>query len=91
MKKVFLLAALLGFLSLSVPVDLSFAGPQVKRQAVQGKAKKSQKASHYKAKKSRALKQKAIYKKPRYARNINKPQEGELLKLEGMVRDLNEQ
>jgi hypothetical protein len=29
--------------------------------------------------------------KVRYSRNINKPQEGELLKLEGMVKDLNEQ
>jgi hypothetical protein len=29
--------------------------------------------------------------KVRYSRNINKPQEGDLLKLEGMVKDINEQ
>ena len=29
--------------------------------------------------------------KVRYSHNINKPQEGDLLKLEGMVKDLNEQ
>jgi hypothetical protein len=29
--------------------------------------------------------------KVRYSYNINKPQEGDLLKLEGMVKDLNEQ
>jgi hypothetical protein len=29
--------------------------------------------------------------KVRYSHNINKPQEGNLLKLEGMVKDLNEQ
>ena len=29
--------------------------------------------------------------KVRYSHHINKPQEGDLLKLEGMVKDLNEQ
>ncbi|MCS7262638.1 MAG: hypothetical protein NZ560_04420 [Aquificaceae bacterium] len=85
MRKLLFLTALLGVLGLSVPVDLSFAGP--KRQVVQGKAKK---APHYKAKRPSAYKKKATYKRPRYAKNINRPQEGELLKLEGMVRDLNE-
>ncbi|MCS7307748.1 MAG: hypothetical protein NZ526_04255 [Aquificaceae bacterium] len=36
-------------------------------------------------------KTKISYKRPRYATNINQPQEGQLLKLEGMVKDLNAQ
>ncbi|MCS6998284.1 MAG: hypothetical protein N2648_04695 [Aquificaceae bacterium] len=86
MKRIALLAAIVGSLSLSVPLDLSFAGTKVKKQVVQGKAKKK-----VKSKVSKAKNTKTTYKRPRYAKNINQPQEGELLKLEGMVKDLNEQ
>lgn len=83
------LVALFSVLSLSVPTDLSFASTKAKKQVVQGKAKT--KAQHKKVKKT-ALKRtkKVVYKRPRYARNVNKPVEGEILKLEGMVKDLNE-
>ncbi|MEN3027908.1 MAG: hypothetical protein ABDH29_01495 [Aquificaceae bacterium] len=86
MKKIAVMVAMIGSLSLSVPLDLSFAGTQGKKQVVQGKAKEK-----VKNKLSRGKKTKAAYKRPRYAKNINQPQEGELLKLEGMVKDLNEQ
>ncbi|MCS7171695.1 MAG: hypothetical protein N3D14_04730 [Aquificaceae bacterium] len=81
MKRMVLLAFVLSFLSLSVPTYPSFS----KEKVVQGKAKveKSEKAS--KANK------KTAYKRPRYAKNINQPHEGDLLKLEGMVKGLNEQ
>ncbi|MFN3870417.1 MAG: hypothetical protein ACK4MW_02895 [Aquificaceae bacterium] len=96
MRKFALLGALLGALSLSVPLDISFAGHHKKQHhkkyVVQGKTKKS--ITTKKSNKTTAQKKKTFTKrknlKPRYAKNINKPQEGELLKLEGMVRDLNE-
>ncbi|MFN7065275.1 MAG: hypothetical protein ACK4OF_03915 [Aquificaceae bacterium] len=75
MRRLALLSVLLGALSLSVPLDLTLAKEKSEKQVVQGKAKKKSKAKL----------------KPRYAQNINRPEEGELLKLEGMVRDLNEQ
>lgn len=81
MKKIALLGLVIGLLSLSVPLEVSFAQAYHKKQVVQGKAKKAKKK----------VKRKLTYKRPRYATNINKPQEGELLKLEGMVKDLNEQ
>lgn len=90
MKKVALLVfVLLSALSLSVPTDLAFGGTKVRKQVVQGKAKyvKNKKVV---AKVKRKKVKNVVYKKPRYARNVNKPIEGELLKLEGMVKDLNE-
>ncbi|MDW8066591.1 MAG: hypothetical protein RMI50_02820 [Aquificaceae bacterium] len=92
MRKFMLLLGAVSLLSLSVPVDLSFAISSTKKQAVQGKAKQSKKAYTKKKKyKYAKAKKKVAYKKPRYASNINQPSEGELLKLEGMIKDLNEQ
>ncbi len=90
MKKLTLLGALLGALSLSVPLDMSFANH---KHEVQGKAKKKTTAKEAQkniAKRKDKRVSKQFNPKPRYAKNINKPEEGELLKLEGMVRDLNE-
>ncbi len=98
MKKVLFLGAILSTLSLSVPTDLSFANTQTKRQVVQGKAKQvnkeslaTKKGSKKTLAKGKSKNKKVVYKRPRYAKNINKPQEGELLKLEGMIKDINEQ
>ena len=92
MRKFMLLLGAVSLLSLSVPVDLSFATSSTKKQAVQGKAKQSKKAYTKKKKyKYAKAKKKVAYKKPRYAGNINRPIEGELLKLEGMIKGLNEQ
>ncbi len=98
MKKVLFLGAILSTLSLSVPTDLSFANMQTKRQVVQGKAKQvnkeslaTKKGSKKTLAKGKSKNKKVVYKRPRYAKNINKPQEGELLKLEGMIKDINEQ
>ena len=49
-----------------------------------------QKKAFVKSSKKKVVKQKKRTK-VRYSHNINKPQEGDLLKLEGMVKDLNEQ
>lgn len=78
MKKIAFISILLGLFSLSVPLE-SYAKTQTKEKVVQGKAKK--KAQKKKTKKAYI----------RHATNVNNPQEGELLKLEGMVKDLNEQ
>ncbi len=113
MRKLLLITGIVSALSLSVPIDLSFANTQTKKQVVQGKAKQvnkkilSAKVSSKKIlskvkSRNKVVQGKAkqvnkkilstvVYKRPRYAKNINKPQEGELLKLEGMIKDLNEQ
>ncbi len=98
MKKFLLITGIISALSLSVPTDLSFANTQTKKQVVQGKAKQvnkkslaNKKSSKKTLAKGKSKNKKVVYKRPRYAKNINKPQEGELLKLEGMVKDINEQ
>lgn len=98
MRKFFFLCAILSALSLSVPTDLSFANTQTKKQVVQGKAKQVNKeslATKKGSKKTLAIgkskNKKVVYKRPRYVSNVNQPKEGELLKLEGMVKDINEQ
>jgi hypothetical protein len=52
-------------------------------------------ATHQKKASVKSSKKKAVKQnnrtKVRYSHHINKPQEGDLLKLEGMVKDLNEQ
>jgi hypothetical protein len=58
-----------------------------KEKAVKQKKKVKVKSSLYAKKKY--VKKNVL--KVRYSHNINKPQEGNLLKLEGMVKDLNEQ
>lgn len=62
------------------------AGKQKKKVKV--KSSRHAKKKHTKKKKNYA---KRNVLKVRYSHNINKPQEGNLLKLEGMVKDLNEQ
>ncbi|WPM31750.1 hypothetical protein IAE16_07960 [Hydrogenobacter sp. T-2] len=101
MRKLLLITGIVSALSLSVPIDLSFANTQTKKQVVQGKAKQTSNAvkkntqnkrvSNKNANRNASKKSRTARKEPRYAKNINKPQEGELLKLEGMVKDLNEQ
>ncbi|MEJ7620592.1 MAG: hypothetical protein WKI46_07235 [Aquificaceae bacterium] len=98
MRKFFFLCAILSALSLSVPTDLSFANTQTKKHVVQGKAKQVKKKSLATNKgskktlvKGKSNTKKVVYKRPRYASNVNQPKEGELLKLEGMIKDLNEQ
>ncbi|NAZ23850.1 MAG: hypothetical protein GU346_05280 [Thermocrinis sp.] len=58
-----------------------------KKKAVKQKKKVKVKSSHHTKKKYA----KKNVLKVRYSHHINKPQEGDLLKLEGMVKDLNEQ
>jgi hypothetical protein len=80
MRKIaFLLGALglLGFLAL----EPSYAGQKKEVKTVNAKKVKSKKVKS----------KKTSYKRPRYAHHINQPQEGDLLKLEGMAKDLNEQ
>jgi len=98
MRKLLLITGIVSALSLSVPTDLSFANTQTKKQVVQGKAKQvnkkslsTKKSSKKTLVKGKSNNKKVVYKRPRYAKNINKPQEGELLKLEGMIKDINEQ
>ncbi len=68
--------------------------PSNKKVVKQNKKKVVKQNNRTKAKFSRHAKKKYAKKnvlKVRYSHNINKPQEGNLLKLEGMVKDLNEQ
>ncbi|MCX8076815.1 MAG: hypothetical protein N3C57_07270 [Aquificaceae bacterium] len=90
MRKLALLGMFLSFLSLSVPMSLSFANQKAKVQIGQGKTKVKIDSKNSKKAKKKG-KSKISYKRPRYATNINQPQEGQLLKLEGMVKDLNAQ
>jgi hypothetical protein len=81
MKKMALLGLMIGLLGFSLPSEISFAKSHSKKHVVHVKGKKAKKKA----------KKKVTYKRPRYATNINKPKEGDILKLEGMVKDLNEQ
>ena len=68
--------------------------PSNKKVVKQNNKKVVKQNSGTKVKFSRYAKKKYAKKnvlKVRYSHNINKPQEGNLLKLEGMVKDLNEQ
>ncbi|WP_333784055.1 hypothetical protein [Thermocrinis sp.] len=83
MKKV--LSLLLMFLLIfpMVPVAKQVgAGPKISQEKQKTKIKTSQKHKKKKVNKKQSI---------RTAQNINKPQEGEILKIEGMVKDLNEQ
>ena len=101
MRKLLLITGIVSALSLSVPIDLSFANTQTKKQVVQGKANQTnnavkkntqnKKVSKKKANRNVSKKSRTAQRKPRYASNVNQPKEGELLKLEGMVKDINEQ
>jgi len=68
--------------------------PSNKKVVKQNNKKVVKQNNRTKVKFSRYAKKKYAKKnvlKVRYSHNINKPQEGNLLKLEGMVKDLNEQ
>ncbi|ADC89188.1 hypothetical protein Thal_0554 [Thermocrinis albus DSM 14484] len=79
----YLLVATLGLFSASVD---SYAKAH-RHKVVKHHHHKVKVSYKYKYKK----KHKKFVKRVRYSHNINKPQEGELLKLEGMVKDINEQ
>ncbi len=80
MRKVALVFAMLGLLG-TLPVFAPYA---------EAKTVKNQKVAHHHDKLKKKTKRK-VYKRPKHAHHVNKPKEGELLKLEGMVKDLNEQ
>ncbi|AHE95333.1 hypothetical protein THERU_00225 [Thermocrinis ruber] len=75
-KLIFVFLSLFIFSTITLP-EPSLAATQQKKTTVKSLKKKVVKQ------KKRA--------KVRYSHHINKPQEGDLLKLEGMVKDLNEQ
>jgi len=75
-KLIFVFLSLFIFSTITLP-EPSLAATQQKKATVKSSKKKAV-----------TQKKKA---KVRYSHNINKPQEGDLLKLEGMVKDLNEQ
>jgi len=79
-----LLTAILGLGLCDASYHQAYAKKQVSKKAYTYKSKKYHK-KHYKAKKKA---EKAVVKPPR---KVNDPREGELLKLEGMIKDLNEQ
>ncbi len=96
-KLIFVFLSLFIFSTITLP-EPSLASTQQKKASVKSSVVKSSKnrANVKSPKKKTAVKpsNKKVVKqnnKVRYSRNINKPQEGELLKLEGMVKDLNEQ
>ncbi len=67
-------------------LGMSFIEPIYERAYAESHHKKV----HLQKKKAkRKVKSKKVVVKP--SKNVNAPQEGELLKLEGMVKDLNEQ
>jgi hypothetical protein len=93
-KLIFVFLSLFIFSTITLP-EPSLAATQQKKASVKSSKKKAVKQKKkVKAKSSRHAKKKYAKKnvlKVRYSHNINKPQEGDLLKLEGMVKDLNEQ
>jgi hypothetical protein len=82
------------FSTIALP-EPSLAGTHQKKASVKSSKKKANKQKKkVKVKSLRHAKKKYAKKKVlkvRYSHHINKPQEGELLKLEGMIKDLNEQ
>jgi hypothetical protein len=93
-KLIFVFLSLFIFSTIALP-EPSLAATQQKKASVKSSKKKTFKQKKkLKVKSSRHAKKKYAKKnvlKVRYSHNINKPQEGDLLKLEGMVKDLNEQ
>jgi hypothetical protein len=91
-KLIFVFLSLFIFSTITLP-EPSLAATQQKKASVKSSnnraaVKSSNNKASVKSSKKKAVKQN---KKVRYSHNINKPQEGDLLKLEGMVKDLNEQ
>jgi len=93
-KLIFVFLSLFIFSTITLP-EPSMAATQQKKASVKpSKDKAVKQKKKVKVKSSRHAKKKYARKnvlKVRYSHNINKPQEGDLLKLEGMVKDLNEQ
>jgi len=93
-KLIFVFLSLFIFSTITLP-EPSLAATQQKKASVKSSKDKAVKQKKkIKVKTSRHAKKKYARKnvlKVRYSHNINKPQEGDLLKLEGMVKDLNEQ
>ena len=84
-KLIFVFLSLFIFSTITLP-EPSLAATQQKKVSV----KSSNNRTAVKSSKNKAVRQNNRTK-VRYSHNINKPQEGDLLKLEGMVKDLNEQ
>jgi len=102
-KLIFVFLSLFIFSTITLP-EPSLGATQQKKTTVKSSKKKAvvksskNKANVKSPKKKTAVKpsKKKVVKqnnrvKVRYSHNVNKPQEGDLLKLEGMVKDLYEQ
>jgi hypothetical protein len=88
-KLIFVFLSLFIFSTITLP-EPSLAGTHQKKASVKSSVKSSKNKASVKSSKKKAVKQNNRTK-VRYSHHINKPQEGDLLKLEGMVKDLNEQ
>ncbi len=93
-KLIFVFLSLFIFSTITLP-EPSLASTQQKKTTVKSSnnrtaVKSSKNKASVKSSNKKVVKQNNRVK-VRYSHNINKPQEGELLKLEGMVKDLNEQ
>jgi hypothetical protein len=88
-KLIFVFLSLFIFSTITLP-EHSLAATQQKKASVKSSVKSSKNKASVKSSKKKAVKQNNRTK-VRYSHHINKPQEGDLLKLEGMVKDLNEQ
>ena len=78
MKKIVLVSLLLGLFSFYIPTE-AYASHHTKSKTTKIVKKKTYKK--VKANKAKNL-------QPRHAKNINNPEEGELLKLEGMIKSV---
>jgi len=93
-KLIFVFLSLFIFSTITLP-EPSLASTQQKKASVKSSnsrtaVRSSKNKTSVKSSKKKAVKQNNRTK-VRYSHNINKAQEGDLLKLEGMVKDLNEQ
>jgi hypothetical protein len=88
-KLIFVFLSLFIFSTITLP-EPSLAATHQKKASVKSSVKSSKNKASVKSSKKKAVKQNNRTK-VRYSHHINKPQEGDLLKLEGMVKDLNEQ
>ncbi len=93
-KLFFVFISLFIFSAITLP-EPSLATTQQKKASVKSSnnrtaVKSSKNKASVNSSKKKTVKQNNRTK-VRYSHNINKPQEGDVLKLEGMVKDLNEQ
>jgi hypothetical protein len=88
-KLIFVFLSLFIFSTITLP-EPSLAATHQKKASVKSSVKSSKNKASVKSSKKKAVKQNNRTK-VRYSHHINRPQEGDLLKLEGMVKDLNEQ